>query len=321
MREYMTFLYRGDDAMPRRTDVRLRHILQQEREDVMSNDIELDTEFNNDQPDDQANAQAYDQPNDQPADQPDDQPMLEEFLASDSEIQIEQSMEEVPLNKSCGCSRNWNISLLCPPGWPIRCTRYKYNLVDDFPQASRDVFATLSTQVAFSVHQPQRRLSPRTSRCFRYFVHLGGLFGCTRYKYNFATTPRWPFPQGSRDIFSRYFDTPGGLFGAPGTNTAPTTTFSQEVEMFSLLCPPRWPIRCTSLTHIICEPQQSRLSAVPSPKTSLSWAEQLILLEKAISISWLCTSLSHSLDISPSLAMGRVSEISVMTFFVDKGST
>ncbi|CAB0035275.1 unnamed protein product [Trichogramma brassicae] len=49
-----------------------------------------------------------------------------------------------------------SISLLCPPGWPIRCTRYKYNLVDDFPQASRDVFATLSTQVAFSVHQVLR---------------------------------------------------------------------------------------------------------------------------------------------------------------------
>uniref|UniRef100_A0ABD2WAC6 Uncharacterized protein n=1 Tax=Trichogramma kaykai TaxID=54128 RepID=A0ABD2WAC6_9HYME len=42
MREYMTFLYRGDEAMPRRTDVRLRHILQQERGDgVMNNDIEL----------------------------------------------------------------------------------------------------------------------------------------------------------------------------------------------------------------------------------------------------------------------------------------
>ncbi|KAL7294422.1 hypothetical protein TKK_0012422 [Trichogramma kaykai] len=91
MREYMTFLYRGDEAMPRRTDVRLRHILQQERGDgVMNNDIELDTEFNNDQPDDQANDQAYDQPDDQP----DDQRMLEEFSSSDSEMQIDQNMEE-----------------------------------------------------------------------------------------------------------------------------------------------------------------------------------------------------------------------------------
>ncbi|CAB0044235.1 unnamed protein product [Trichogramma brassicae] len=105
------------------------------------------------------------------------------------------------------------FSLLCPPRWPIRFTRYKYNLVDDFPQGSRDVFATLSTQMAYSVHQVQiqlrRQLSPRKSRCFR------------------------------------YFGTPGGLFVAPNMNTAPTTTFSEEVEMFSLLCPPRWPIRCT----------------------------------------------------------------------------
>ncbi|CAB0036652.1 unnamed protein product [Trichogramma brassicae] len=60
-----------------------------------------------------------------------------------------------------------SISLLCPPGWPIRCTRYKYNLVDDFPQASRDVFATLSTPVAFfgapriSHHDLLAALSPR----------------------------------------------------------------------------------------------------------------------------------------------------------------
>ncbi|CAB0028549.1 unnamed protein product [Trichogramma brassicae] len=71
-------------------------------------------------------------------------------------------------------------------------------------RASRDVFATLSTQVAFSVHQvriqPQRRLSPRKSICFRYFVHLGG------------------------------------LFGALGINTtSATTNFPKEVEMFSLL--------------------------------------------------------------------------------------
>uniref|UniRef100_A0ABD2WHN0 Uncharacterized protein n=1 Tax=Trichogramma kaykai TaxID=54128 RepID=A0ABD2WHN0_9HYME len=49
-----------------------------------------DTEFNNDQPDDQANDQAYDQPDDQP----DDQRMLEEFSSSDSEMQIDQNMEE-----------------------------------------------------------------------------------------------------------------------------------------------------------------------------------------------------------------------------------
>ncbi|CAB0035277.1 unnamed protein product [Trichogramma brassicae] len=134
------------------------------------------------------------------------------------------------------------LSLFVHPGGLFGAARYKYNLVDDFPQqvflflailayfapGSRDVFATLSTQMAYSVHQVQiqlrRHFSPRKSR------------------------------------FSRYFDTPGGLFGAPGTNTAPTTTFSQEVEMFSLLCPPRWPIRCTRYKYNLVDdfPQGSR---------------------------------------------------------------
>ncbi|CAB0043045.1 unnamed protein product [Trichogramma brassicae] len=42
------------------------------------------------------------------------------------------------------------FSLLCQPGWPTRCTRYEYI---------------------------RRRLSPRKSRCFRYFVNPGGLYG------------------------------------------------------------------------------------------------------------------------------------------------
>ncbi|CAB0042255.1 unnamed protein product [Trichogramma brassicae] len=47
-----------------------------------------------------------------------------------------------------------SISLLLSTrvAYSFRCTRYKYNLVDDFPQASRDVFSLLlSTQVALFV--------------------------------------------------------------------------------------------------------------------------------------------------------------------------
>ncbi|CAB0028550.1 unnamed protein product [Trichogramma brassicae] len=133
------------------------------------------------------------------------------------------------------------FSLLYPPRWPIRGTRYEYSPNDDFLRGSRDVFATMSTWVAYSVHQVQiqlrRQLFPRKSRCFR------------------------------------YFDTTGGLFGAPGMNTAPTTTFSEEVEMFSLLWPPRWPIRCTRYKYNFDDifPQGSRdFLATLTPRVAYS---------------------------------------------------
>ncbi|CAB0030464.1 unnamed protein product [Trichogramma brassicae] len=90
---------------------------------------------------------------------------------------------------------------------------------------------------------------------FSLLVHPDGLFGAPGTNTNSTTF----FPKGSRDFLAT-LDTPGGLFGAPGTNTAPTTTFSQEVEMFSLLCPPRWPIRCTRYKYnlVTTIPQGSR---------------------------------------------------------------
>ncbi|CAB0033089.1 unnamed protein product [Trichogramma brassicae] len=72
------------------------------------------------------------------------------------------------------------VSLLRPPGWPTRCNTYEY--------------------------RPGRRLSPRKSNWFRFFVH------------------------------------PGDILGAPRKNIDPVTTFSEEVELVSLLRPPGWPL-------------------------------------------------------------------------------
>ncbi|CAB0042256.1 unnamed protein product [Trichogramma brassicae] len=124
--------------------------------------------------------------------------------------------------------------------------------------------------------QPQRRLSPRTSRCFsllwgstwvaylgalgikvqlqrrlislrsrdvflRYFVHPDGLFGAPGTKYNCR---RHFFPKESRDFLATL--TPQVAYSvAPVTNTIPNDDFLSEVEMFRYFVPPRWPIRCT----------------------------------------------------------------------------
>ncbi|CAB0036234.1 unnamed protein product [Trichogramma brassicae] len=89
--------------------------------------------------------------------------------------------------------------LLCFPGCPTRCTRCEYRPDDDFLRGSRDVMATM-------------------------FPGCPTL--CTRYEYR----PGDDFLRRSRDAMTP-LSPRVSLLCAPGMNTDPATTFSEEVEM------------------------------------------------------------------------------------------
>ncbi|CAB0030465.1 unnamed protein product [Trichogramma brassicae] len=112
------------------------------------------------------------------------------------------------------------FATLSTPGWPIRCTRYKYNSSTTFPTesrlfsrldpprclfgapGSRDVFATLTPWVAFSVHQG-KTYSPNDDfsqevEMFSLLYPPRGLFVCTRYEYSLNDD----FLRGRRDVFA-----------------------------------------------------------------------------------------------------------------------